>query len=49
MCSYHLVFFLLPPLKVTFVTFDGEEVVGVQEYTGGVAGEAQPPLQLDPR
>ena len=38
-----------PPLKVTFVTFDGEEVVGVQEYTGGVAGEAQPPLQSDPR
>ncbi|HWP84065.1 MAG TPA: hypothetical protein VNN17_02655 [Terriglobia bacterium] len=31
-----------PPLKVTFVTFEGEEVVDVQEYTGGVRGETYP-------
>ncbi|OGB38978.1 MAG: hypothetical protein A2W72_04175 [Burkholderiales bacterium RIFCSPLOWO2_12_67_14] len=38
-----------PPLKVIFVTFEEEEVVRVQEYAGGVAGEAQPPLASDPR
>jgi hypothetical protein len=31
-----------PPLKVTFVTFRGEEVVEVQEYAGGVRGEVYP-------
>ena len=38
-----------PPMKVIFVTFEEEEVVSVQEYAGGVAGEAQPPLPADPR
>ena len=38
-----------PPMKVIFVTFEEEEVVSVQEYAGGVAGEAQPPLPSDPR
>jgi hypothetical protein len=31
-----------PPLKVTFVTFRGEEVVEVREYSGGVRGEVYP-------
>ena len=37
-----------PPLKVIFVTFEGEEVVNVQEYVGGVKGESLPPGQ-EPR
>jgi len=38
-----------PPLKVIFVTFEGEEVVDVQEYTGGVSGQAQTPPEAPPR
>jgi len=37
-----------PPLKVIFVTFEGEEVVNVQGYVGGVEGESLPPAQ-EPR
>lgn len=33
-----------PPMKVIFVTFEGEEVVNVQEYVGGVEGESLPPV-----
>jgi hypothetical protein len=28
-----------PPMKVTFVTFEGDQVVDVQEYAGGARGE----------
>ena len=28
-----------PPMKVTFVTFEGEEVIEVKEYAGGARGE----------
>ena len=38
-----------PPLKVTFVTFQGEEVVEVQEYSGGVRGEVYPYPTQPPR
>ena len=38
-----------PPLKVTFVTFQGEEVVEVQEYAGGVRGETYPYPTEPPR
>ena len=38
-----------PPLKVLFVTFEGEEVVDVQEYSGGVRGEAVPSPEKPPR
>lgn len=38
-----------PPLRVVFVRFEGEEVVSVEEYSGGISGEAQPPLMTDPR
>jgi hypothetical protein len=31
-----------PPMKITFVTFEGEEVVDVREYTGGIGGAVQP-------
>ena len=31
-----------PPLKVTFVTFEEDEVVNVQEYIGGIGGQVQP-------
>ncbi|MBI4460085.1 MAG: hypothetical protein HY648_08515 [Acidobacteria bacterium] len=34
-----------PPMKVTFVTFEGDEVVNVQEYVGGVEGESLPRMQ----
>jgi hypothetical protein len=30
-----------PPLKVTFVTFEEDEVVNVQEYEGGIGGQVQ--------
>ena len=32
----------VPPLKVTFVTFEEDAVVNVQEYIGGVGGQVQP-------
>jgi hypothetical protein len=38
-----------PPLKVLFVTFQGEEVVEVQEYAGGVRGETYPYPTEPPR
>jgi hypothetical protein len=38
-----------PPLKVTFVTFEGDEVVNVQEYAGGVRGEVQEYPKEPPR
>ncbi|MBI3895564.1 MAG: hypothetical protein HY313_06505 [Acidobacteria bacterium] len=38
----------MPPMKVIFVTFEGEEVVNVREYVGGVRGESLPPAQ-EPR
>jgi len=38
-----------PPLRTIFVTFEGEEVVRVEEHEGGVTGSAQPPLVTDPR
>lgn len=38
-----------PPLKVTFVTFEGEEVVDVQEHYGGVRGETQQYPKEPPR
>jgi hypothetical protein len=38
-----------PPMKVTFVTFEGEQVVDVQEYTGGVRGETHPYPTEPPR
>ena len=38
-----------PPMKVTFVTFEGEEVVGVREYAGGVRGETHPYPTEPPR
>ena len=38
-----------PPLKVTFVTFQGEEVIDVQEYSGGVRGETYPYPTQPPR
>ena len=34
-----------PPQRVTFVTFEGDEVVDVREYLGGVTGQTQPPLE----
>ena len=38
-----------PPMKVTFVTFQGDEAVHVEEYTGGVRGQSKPPLEAPPR
>jgi len=38
-----------PPLKVTFVTFEGDQVVSVQEYTGGPRGEIHPYPTEPPR
>ena len=38
-----------PPFKVTFVTFEGDEVVNVQEYSGGVRGETHPYPSEPPR
>jgi hypothetical protein len=38
-----------PPLKVTFVTFEGDQVVDVQEYKGGVRGEIHPYPTEPPR
>ncbi|MBI4464540.1 MAG: hypothetical protein HY647_07540 [Acidobacteria bacterium] len=38
-----------PPMKVTFVTFRGDEVVHVEEYTGGVRGQSESPLEDPPR
>jgi hypothetical protein len=31
-----------PPMKITFVTFEGEEVIDVHDYTGGIGGAVQP-------
>ena len=38
-----------PPMKVIFVTFEGEEVVEVQEFYGGARGEIQQYPQEPPR
>jgi hypothetical protein len=38
-----------PPMKVIFVTFEGDEVVNVQEHTGGVRGETYPYPEQPPR
>ena len=35
----------IPPQKVTFVTFEGDEVVDVKEYRSGVTGQTLPPLE----
>lgn len=37
-----------PPMKVIFVTFEGDEVVQVKDYSGGIQGEAVESAQ-DPR
>ena len=37
-----------PPLKVIFVTFEGDEVVDVQEYLGGVTGKSEQPYPEEP-
>jgi len=38
-----------PPLRTVFVRFEGEVVVSVEEYSGGVTGAAQPAVMTDPR
>lgn len=38
-----------PPLRVTFVTFEGDEVVNVQEYAGGIGGQVQSSSEAPPR
>ncbi len=38
-----------PPLKTTFVTFEGDQVVKVEEYTGGPRGEIHPYPTEPPR
>lgn len=38
-----------PPMKVIFVTFEGDEVVDVQEYVGGVRGATMPEPEEPPR
>jgi len=38
-----------PPLRTVFVRFEGEVVVSIEEHSGGVTGESQPPLMTDPR
>jgi hypothetical protein len=38
-----------PPLKVTFVTFEEDKVVDVQEYAGGARGETVPYPTEPPR
>ncbi len=38
-----------PPMKVTFVTFENDEVVNVQEYEGGIRGELETAPETDPR
>jgi len=38
-----------PPFKVTFVTFEEDQVVNVKEYEGGIGGEVQPSSEQDPR
>ena len=38
-----------PPLRTLFVRFEGDVVVSVEEYSGGVTGAAQPPIMTDPR
>ena len=38
-----------PPLRTIFVKFEGEAVVSVDEYSGGVTGAALPAVMTDPR
>lgn len=38
-----------PPLKVTFVTFQDDQVINVEEYSGGVRGETSPYPTEPPR
>jgi hypothetical protein len=38
-----------PPLRTVFVRFEDDVVVSVEEYSGGVTGEALPPIITDPR
>ena len=38
-----------PPLRTVFVRFEGEVVVSVEEYSGGVTGASQPAVMTDPR
>ena len=38
-----------PPLKVMFVTFQGDAVIDVQEHTGGIRGETYPYPSEPPR
>ena len=38
-----------PPLKTIFVRFEGDVVVSVKEYSGGIEGSAQAPIMTDPR
>jgi hypothetical protein len=38
-----------PPLRTVFVRFEGDVVVSVEEYSGGVTGAAQPAVMTDPR
>ena len=37
-----------PPFKTIFVTFEGDEVVNIQEYTGGIRGSAATNTTQDP-
>ena len=38
-----------PPLKTVFVRFEGDVVVSVEEYSGGVEGASQGVIMTDPR
>jgi hypothetical protein len=38
-----------PPLKVTFVTFEDDQVVSVQEFTGGIGGQVDTTSDTPPR
>jgi len=38
-----------PPLRTVFVRFEGDVVVSVEEYSGGVTGAAEPSIMTDPR
>ncbi|MBI2816513.1 MAG: hypothetical protein HYX72_06210 [Acidobacteria bacterium] len=38
-----------PPMRVTFVTFEGDEVVEVQDYEGGIGGAVQSSTDPVPR
>ena len=38
-----------PPMRTTFVTFESDEVVNVQDYEGGIGGEVQSSSEAPPR